>query len=288
MANENVVSMKSLLEAGVHFGHQTKRWNPKMRPYIFTERNGIHIIDLQQTVSGLNTAFNYVADLVADGGKVLFVGTKKQAQESIREESERCGMYFVNQRWLGGMLTNYITIRARLNFLGRLEAQEKNGEMDALPKKESLKLREEEAKLNRVLGGIKGMNGLPDAIYIVDPRKEDIAIQEAQKLGIPIIGIVDTNCDPDEVDFVIPANDDAIRAVRLLTSKIADAVIEGRQRRESALADQAEGETMEEAVASFGMDGNAGPEVPAVKFDQETPAVAEEAAKQEEKEEIGS
>lgn len=296
MANENVVSMKSLLEAGVHFGHQTKRWNPKMRPYIFTERNGIHIIDLQQTVSGLNKAYNYVADLVADGGRIAFVGTKKQAQESIREEAQRCGMYYINQRWLGGMLTNFVTIRTRLNFLGQLESQEESGAMDALPKKEALKLREEEAKLNRVLGGIKGMTRLPDAIFVVDPRKEDIAVHEARKLGVPIIGIVDTNCDPDEIDLVIPANDDAIRAVRLLTSKIADAVIEGNQRRESMMADQeaeeeepeAEVKTEAPAGETFGFEGTTTPEVVDVVTTNESPALAEESAEQEEKEEVGS
>ncbi len=247
MANDSIVSMKSLLEAGVHFGHQTKRWNPKMRPYIFTERNGIHIIDLQQTVAGLTHAFNFVADGVADGGKIIFVGTKKQAQESIREESERCGMFHVNQRWLGGMLTNFITIKTRLNFLAQLEARKNSGELDSLPKKEALKLEDEMNKLNRLLGGIKGMERLPDVALIVDPRKERIAVAECMSLHIPIIGIVDTNCDPDEIDYVIPANDDAIRAVRLLTSKIADAVIEGKTRRESLMAEQ-QGEAAEEAL----------------------------------------
>ncbi|NMA68620.1 MAG: 30S ribosomal protein S2 [Desulfitobacterium sp.] len=224
-----VISMKQLLEAGVHFGHQTRRWNPKMARYIFTERNGIYIIDLQKTVRKVEEAYNYVRNLVADGGTILFVGTKKQAQESIKEEAERCGMYYVNERWLGGMLTNFQTIQKRVQRLHELEAMEEEGVFDVLPKKEVAALRHEMEKLERFLGGIKNMKKLPDAVFIVDPRKERIAVAEARRLNIPIIGIVDTNCDPDEIDVVIPANDDAIRAVKLLTSRIADAVIEGQQ-----------------------------------------------------------
>lgn len=224
-----VISMKQLLEAGVHFGHQTRRWNPKMAPYIFTERNGIYIIDLQKTVKKVEEAYNVIRDLVAEGGTVLFVGTKKQAQESVKSEAERCGMYFVNERWLGGMLTNFKTIRLRINRLHELEKMEEEGVFDVLPKKEVSKLRGEKEKLDRFLGGIKEMTKLPDALFIIDPRKERIAVAEAKKLNIPIISIVDTNCDPDEIDYVIPGNDDAIRAVKLLTAKMADAVIEANQ-----------------------------------------------------------
>jgi small subunit ribosomal protein S2 len=234
---DTLVAMKSLLEAGVHFGHQAKRWNPKMRRYIYTERNGIHIIDLQQTVEGLQQAYNFVADLVASGGSLLFVGTKKQAQETIREEAERCGMFYVNQRWLGGTLTNFVTIRQRLNYLKDLEERKARGEFDQLPKKEAKKLEDQIAKLNKLLGGIKGMDRLPSAVYIVDTRKEHIAVTEARRLGIPVVAIVDTNCDPDDVDYIIPGNDDAIRAIKLITSKIADAVIEGRNRAERELAE---------------------------------------------------
>ena len=233
----NGISMKSLLESGVHFGHQTKRWNPKMKPYIFTERNGIHIIDLQQTVQGLQGAMSYVSDLVANGGKILFLGTKKQAQEAIREESERAGQPFVNKRWMGGMLTNFSTIRARLRYLMDLEDRRTRGEFSDLPKAEARKLEEQIEKLNALLGGIKNMRDLPDAIFIVDPNRERIGITEAIKLGIPVVAMVDTNCDPDEVDYVIPSNDDAIRAVRVITAKIADAALEGQQRRESQRAD---------------------------------------------------
>ena len=218
-----VVSMKELLEAGVHFGHQTRRWNPKMATYIFTERNGIYIVDLQKTVRKMEEAYNFIRDLAAEGKEILFVGTKKQAQEAIEYEAQRCGMFYVNQRWLGGMLTNFKTIRTRIDELHRLNQMEEDGSFDILPKKEVIKLRLERDKLERNLGGIKGMKRLPAAIYVVDPRKERIAIAEAQT-GIPIIAIVDTNCDPDEVDYVIPGNDDAIRAVKLITSKIADAV----------------------------------------------------------------
>jgi small subunit ribosomal protein S2 len=224
-----VISMKQLLEAGVHFGHQTRRWNPKMARYIFTERNGIYIIDLQKTVKKVDEAYNFVKDTVINGGSILFVGTKKQAQESVREEAERCGMFFVNERWLGGMLTNFQTIQKRVQRLHELEKMEEEGVFDVLPKKEVASLRHEMGKLERFLGGIKYMKKLPDALFIVDPRKERIAVAEARRLNIPIIGIVDTNCDPDEIDVVIPANDDAIRAVKLLTSKMADAVIEGQQ-----------------------------------------------------------
>jgi small subunit ribosomal protein S2 len=229
--------MRQLLEAGVHFGHQTRRWNPKMREFIFTERNGIHIIDLQQTVQRLQEAYEYVRDLASQGRIVLFVGTKKQAQEAVAEEATRCGMFFVNQRWLGGMLTNFTTIQQRLRRLNELETRARTGELATLPKRESTRIQEEIVKLNRILGGVKGMSRLPDAVFIVDTRKERLAIQEALRLEIPIIALLDTNSDPDEVQYPVPANDDAIRAVRLLTSKIADAVIEGRQQRESAQAD---------------------------------------------------
>lgn len=224
-----VISMKQLLEAGVHFGHQTRRWNPKMAPYIFTDRNGIYIIDLQKTVKKVEEAYNFVKSVVQEGGSILFVGTKKQAQESVREECERCGMFYVNQRWLGGMLTNFQTIRKRIDRLHELEKMEQDGTMTALPKKEVAELLHEKERLNKFLGGIKDMRRLPQAMFVIDPRKERIAVAEGRKLGIPIIAIVDTNCDPDEVDYVIPGNDDAIRAVRLLTSKMADAVLEGKQ-----------------------------------------------------------
>ncbi|MHB8126488.1 MAG: 30S ribosomal protein S2 [Desulfitobacteriaceae bacterium] len=224
-----VISMKQLLEAGVHFGHQTRRWNPKMARYIFTERNGIYIIDLQKTVKKVDEAFNFVRNLSAEGGTMLFVGTKKQAQESVKEEAERCGMYYVNERWLGGMLTNFQTIQKRVDRLRELERMETESVFEVLPKKEVAALRHEMDKLERFLGGIKNMKRLPSALFIVDPRKERIAVAEARRLNIPIVGIVDTNCDPDEIDVVIPANDDAIRAVRLLTGRMADAIIEGQQ-----------------------------------------------------------
>ncbi|PRR70497.1 30S ribosomal protein S2 [Moorella humiferrea] len=224
-----IISMKQLLEAGVHFGHQTRRWNPKMAPYIFTERNGIYIIDLQRTVKMIEEAYNFVRDLARNGGKILFVGTKKQAQEAVKEEAERCGMFYVNVRWLGGTLTNFQTIRRRIERLKELERMEEEGTFEVLPKKEVARLRHEKEKLERYLGGIKEMRNLPDALFIIDPRKERIAVAEGRRLGIPIVAIVDTNCDPDEIDYVIPGNDDAIRAVRLLTSKIADAVLEGLQ-----------------------------------------------------------
>ncbi|WP_422445763.1 30S ribosomal protein S2 [Thermoanaerobacterium sp. DL9XJH110] len=225
----SIVSMKQLLEAGVHFGHQTRRWNPKMKEYIFTERNGIYIIDLQKTVKKMEEAYEFVKNVALEGGNILFVGTKKQAQESIQEEAQRCGMFYVNQRWLGGMLTNFKTIRRRVDRLHELEKMEEEGLFEVLPKKEVLNLRHEKERLEKYLGGIKNMTSLPEALFIVDPRKEKIAVQEARKLQIPIVAIVDTNCDPDEVDYVIPGNDDAIRAVKLLTEKIADAVLEGKQ-----------------------------------------------------------
>ena len=225
----SVISMKQLLEAGVHFGHQTRRWNPKMKEYIFTERNGIYIIDLQKTVKKIEEAYYFIRDLSMDGKTVLFVGTKKQAQESIEQEAKRCEMYFVNQRWLGGMLTNFKTIQGRIGRLRKIEQMEVNGQFALLPKKEVIQLCAERDKLEKNLGGIKEMKKLPGALFVVDPRKEHIAIAEARKLGIPIVGIVDTNCDPDEIDYVIPGNDDAIRAVKLIAAKMADAVLEGRQ-----------------------------------------------------------
>ncbi len=225
----SVITMKQLLEAGVHFGHQTRRWNPKMDTYIYMERNGIYIIDLQQTVKKFDEAYNFVKEVVADGKGVLFVGTKKQAQETIKDEAIRCGMYFVNQRWLGGMLTNYKTIRKRVLRLKELEKMEADGAFEVLSKKEVAKLRNEAERLERFLGGIKDMEKLPGAVFVVDPRKEKIAVAEARKLHIPVVAIVDTNCDPDEIDYVIPGNDDAIRAVKLISAKIADAVLESRQ-----------------------------------------------------------
>jgi len=225
----SVISMKQLLEAGVHFGHQTRRWNPKMKPYIYTERNGIYIIDLQKSVGMVDDAYNAVADIVKDGGKILFVGTKKQAQDAIRTEAERCGMYYVNERWLGGMLTNFKTIQSRIRRMKDIEAMAEDGTFEALPKKEVLKLKKELEKLQKNLGGIRDMRKLPDAIFIVDPKKERICVQEAHALNIPLIGICDTNCDPEELTYVIPGNDDAIRAVKLIVSKMADAVVEANQ-----------------------------------------------------------
>jgi small subunit ribosomal protein S2 len=225
----SVITMKQLLEAGVHFGHQTRRWNPKMAPYIYMERNGIYIIDLQQTVKMFDVAYEFVKSIVSEGKGVLFVGTKKQAQETIRDEAQRCGMYFVNQRWLGGMLTNYKTIRKRVFRLKELEKMESEGAFEVLTKKEVARLLNERERLERFLGGIKDMDKLPGAVFVVDPRKERIAVAEARKLNIPVIAIVDTNCDPDEIDYIIPGNDDAIRAVKLISSKIADAVLEGKQ-----------------------------------------------------------
>ena len=234
----SVISMKQLLEAGVHFGHQTRRWNPKMAKYIFTERNGIYIIDLQKTVKKVEEAYNFMKEIAETGKPVLFVGTKKQAQEAIKEEAERCGMYFVNERWLGGMLTNHQTIQTRIKKLRELEKMEEEGVFNVLPKKEVIKLNAEKEKLEKYLGGIKDMPELPGAIFVVDPRKENIAIQEATRLGIPVVGIVDTNCDPDELDYAIPGNDDAIRAVKLITGAMATAIIEGRQGAEEEIVEE--------------------------------------------------
>ncbi len=242
----SVVSMKQLLEAGVHFGHQTRRWNPKMAPYIFTERNGIYIIDLQKTVKKLEEAYMFVRQIAENGDEILFVGTKKQAMDSVKEEAERCGMPFVNARWLGGMLTNFTTIKLRIKRLAQLKAMEENGTFDLLPKKEVAKLKLEIEKLEKFLGGITEMKKMPAAMFIVDPKKERIAVAEAKKLGIPIVAIVDTNCDPDEVDYVIPGNDDAIRAVKLIAGAMADAVIEGRQGEQ--VAPEAAEEATEEAA----------------------------------------
>ncbi|HTI14243.1 MAG TPA: 30S ribosomal protein S2 [Dictyobacter sp.] len=244
----NIISMKQLLEAGVHFGHQTRRWNPKMRQFIFMDRNGIHIIDLQQTVTRLNEAYKFVEQLVMDGGTLLFVGTKKQAQEAVAEEAKRCGMYYVNQRWLGGMLTNYKTIQSRITHLRDLEMRRDRGDFDRLPKKEVLQMQDEINRLERILGGIKDMRRLPSAIFIIDTRKERTAVMEARRLEIPIIALADTNCDPDEMDYPIPANDDAIRAVRLLCSKIADAAVEGRRQLEALQKDETTGEEDETPI----------------------------------------
>jgi len=233
-ATPRVVSIKALLEAGAHFGHQTNRWNPKMRPYIFTARNGIHIIDLQKTVYGLTSAYNFITDLTARGEKVLFVGTKKQAQEAVAEEASRSGQYYITQRWLGGTLTNFTTIKARLKRLADLEAQRDRGDFSRLTKAEGLKLEEEINKLNRVFGGIKTMDRLPGAIFIIDPHKEELAVKEAATVGVPIVAMVDTNCNPDPINYVIPCNDDAIRGIRLMTGKIAEAALEGQHRREAA------------------------------------------------------
>ncbi len=244
-----VVSMKQLLEAGVHFGHQTRRWNPKMAEYIFTERNGIYIIDLQKTVRKLEEAYNFVRELSMEGKSVLFVGTKKQAQDSVRDEAQRAGAYYVNARWLGGMLTNFRTIRRRIDRLNQLKTMESDGTFEMLPKKEVVKLNLEIEKLEKFLGGIKDMKQLPGALFIVDPRKERIAVAEAKKLGIPIVAIVDTNCDPDEIDYVIPGNDDAIRAVKLISGTIANAIVEGKEGQMGAAeAEAKENETDEEAA----------------------------------------
>ena len=248
----SVISMKQLLEAGVHFGHQTRRWNPKMAEYIYTERNGIYIIDLQKSVGKVDEAYNAVYDIAEQGGTILFVGTKKQAQDAVKTEAERCGMYYVNERWLGGMLPNFKTIQSRIQRLKNIEKMEEDGTFDVLPKKEVIQLKKEQEKLQKNLGGIKDMKRIPDAIFVVDPKKESICVQEAHILGIPLIGIVDTNCDPEELDYVIPGNDDAIRAVKLIVSKMADAVIvanqgETAEEYEDVVADEAEAETTEEA-----------------------------------------
>ena len=243
----SVISMKQLLEAGVHFGHQTRRWNPKMAPYIYTERNGIYIIDLQKSVGKVDEAYKAVADIAAEGGTILFVGTKKQAQDAIKTEAERCGMYYVNERWLGGMLTNYRTIKTRIARLEQLNKMKEDGTFDLLPKKEVVQLEHEIEKLEKFIGGIKNMGELPKAIFVVDTRKEKIAVAEARNLGIPVVAIVDTNCDPDEIDYVIPGNDDAIRAVKLIAGAMADAVIEGRQGEQLTAAPE---EASEEAEAT--------------------------------------
>lgn len=244
----NIISMKQLLEAGVHFGHQTRRWNPKMQPFIFMDRNGIHIIDLQQTVTRLNETYKFIEQLAASGGTILFVGTKKQAQEAVAEEAKRCGMYYVNQRWLGGMLTNFQTIQSRIRYLRELEARRDRGDFERLPKKEVQRLQDDMNRLERILGGIKDMRRLPNAIFIIDTRKERTAVLEARRLEIPIIALADTNCDPDEMDYPIPANDDAIRAVRLLCAKIADAAVEGRRELEAHQKD-AEPKELDDAVS---------------------------------------
>ncbi len=242
------ISMKELLEAGVHFGHQTKRWNPKMKPYIFGARNGIYIIDLQKTVRYFKSAYNFVKESAQDGSTVLFVGTKKQAQDSVAEEAARCGMHYVNQRWLGGMLTNFSTVKQSIDRLKRLDTMFEDGTVDAYTKKEALQFNKEREKLQKILGGIKGMSKLPSLMFVIDPKNEEIAVQEANKLGIPVVAIVDTNCDPDPIDHVIPGNDDAIRAIRLLTAKMADAVLEGIQARNAVQSKDEEVEGGEEAA----------------------------------------
>jgi len=251
----SVVSMKQLLEAGVHFGHQTRRWNPKMAPYIFTERNGIYIIDLQKTVKKLEEAYMFIRSVSEQGGNVLFVGTKKQAGDSVKEEATRAGAHYVNARWLGGMMTNFGTIRTRIDLLAKLRTMEQDGTFDRLPKKEVVKLNLEIEKLEKFLGGIKTMEKIPGALFVVDPRKEKIAVAEAKKLGIPVVAIVDTNCDPDDIDYVIPGNDDAIRAVKLISQVMANAIIEGRQGRDAAAAAEQEAqdaaEEQEEANRKF-------------------------------------
>ena len=248
----SVISMKQLLEAGVHFGHQTRRWNPKMAPYIFTERNGIHIIDLQKSVVKVDEAYRAISEIAAQGGTILFVGTKKQAQDAVKTEAERCGMYYVNERWLGGMLTNFKTIQSRIKRLKEIERMSQDGTFDVLPKKEVINLKKEWDRLEKNLGGIKEMQRIPDAIFVVDPKKEHICISEAQTLGITLFGICDTNCDPEELDYVIPGNDDAIRAVKLIVSKMADAIIEGKQGEENISAEEAESAAAEEEQAAEG------------------------------------
>ncbi|MFC1940104.1 30S ribosomal protein S2 [Chloroflexota bacterium] len=243
----DTATVKQLLEAGAHFGHQTSRWHPRMKKYIFTKRNGIHIIDLEQTATLLDKACDFIRQVAAEGGHVLFVGTKKQAQEAIEEEAKRCGMYYVNQRWIGGVLTNFAIIQARIDYLVRLEDQQSRGEFTRLPKKEALKLNEEIERLNRQMGGFKEMTNLPDAIFIVDPTKERIALAEAKQVGIPVVAISDTNCNPDEIDYPIPANDDAIRAIRLICGKIADSIIEGTAGQEPPVTEEIEGGTTEKA-----------------------------------------
>ena len=259
----SVISMKQLLEAGVHFGHQTRRWNPKMAPYIYMERNGIYIIDLQKSVGMVDDAYNAVSEIVSNGGTILFVGTKKQAMDAVQTEAERCGMYYVNERWLGGMLTNFKTIQSRIRRLKDIERMSQDGTFDVLPKKEVIGLKKEWEKLERNLGGIKDMKKIPDAIFVVDPKKEHICVQEAHSLGITLIGIADTNCDPEELDYVIPGNDDAIRAVKLIVSKMADAVIEAKQ-----------GETAEESAEGTDTADASLDEAPAEEAAEEAPAEA--------------
>jgi small subunit ribosomal protein S2 len=277
----NIISMKQLLEAGVHFGHQTRRWNPKMAPFIFMDRNGIHIIDLQQTVTRLNEAYKFVEQIAAEGGTILFVGTKKQAQEAVAEEATRCGMYFVNHRWLGGMLTNFQTIQLRIRYLRELETRRDRGDFDRLPKKEVQRLQDDIVRLERILGGIKDMRRLPNAIFIIDTRKERTAVLEARRLEIPIIALADTNSDPDEIDYPIPANDDAIRAVRLLSAKIADAVIEGRRELEAQQKDsvqvEVEAGAPEEPSEAINADESVSMSIPEeVEVAQETPEISTE------------
>ena len=267
LQEETQVTMKALLEAGVHFGHQTKRWNPKMRPYIFGERSGIHIIDLHQTANLLAEAQEFLADVAARNGKIIFVGTKKQAQEIVQQEAERCGMFYINRRWLGGTLTNFRTIRSRLEYLRTLERQYLSGELRHLPRQEMMAKEQEYEKLMRTLGGLKGLNQMPSAIVVVDPRREELAIKEASRLGIPIVALTDTNCDPDPIDYIIPANDDAIRSVRLILSRLADAIIEGMTRHEIALAD---------AAADAGNAGNGEYDYPTEGIDEQENADREE------------
>ena len=277
----NIISMKQLLEAGVHFGHQTRRWNPKMAPFIFMDRNGIHIIDLQQTVTRLNEAYKFVEQIAAEGGTILFVGTKKQAQEAVAEEATRCGMYFVNHRWLGGMLTNFQTIQLRIRYLRELETRRDRGDFDRLPKKEVQRLQDDIVRLERILGGIKDMRRLPNAIFIIDTRKERTAVLEARRLDIPIIALADTNSDPDEIDYPIPANDDAIRAVRLLSAKIADAVVEGRRELEAQQKDierdEAEANAPEESTEAINeVEGVSISNPEEVEVVQQTPEISAE------------
>ncbi len=272
------ISMKMLLEAGVHFGHQTNKWNPKMKPYIFGARNNIYIIDLQQTVGMFQTAYNFVADVVADGGEILFVGTKKQAQETIREEAERCGMPYVNQRWLGGMLTNFITIKKSIDRLNTLDAMFVDDSIKAFPKKEILGLKKERDKLIKVLGGIRNIKGYPRGLFVVDPKREYIAVSEARKLKIPIVGIVDTNCDPDEIDYIIPGNDDAIRAIKLFASKFADAVLEGKKRFEERIQAESNKQVSAESASDAPVDTEADVPESVEKRDMDAYEKAEESA----------
>ncbi|SMC25149.1 SSU ribosomal protein S2P [Desulfacinum hydrothermale DSM 13146] len=273
----SVVTMKQLLESGVHFGHQTRRWNPKMKPYIFGARNGIYIIDLQRTVKLFRTAYKFMVDVTAAGENVLFVGTKRQAQDTIREQAQRCGMFYVNHRWLGGMLTNFKTIKLRIDRLKELDAMFEDGSVNRFPKKEVLRLAREREKLERNLGGIKNMTRLPGAVYVVDPHKEKIAVAEANRLGIPVVAIVDTNCDPDVIDYLIPGNDDAIRAIKLITTRIADACAEGRQQFEEsrqAEGDKEEKDQQEVPAGKLLQEEEGGPEVEIVNPAEETPAAA--------------